>query len=297
MTHIVEKGSNTVTVAEPRSIEKENRTQSVINLNHFPNSGICSLESKETNSHLFPKRSMASNDQSDLNFPCSLLEHTASASGEKGTDRRQERAMRNRQSALASRERKRQYIVDLESEREALEVETRNLRVRVSTLESENSYVSAELVSLQNELDKLKQLVFAGQVNTDVSDSPVFTKECGDDSHPSKDVAAELGHLARPNFGTAQRLTNACTTSTDFLDATHESDLFWNGEISTFASNEDWLCDWKEFFANEKTLPNISSSGCDENSETGDLEESYQWAMEKEVKDDSLAINPKLLFV
>lgn len=74
-------------------------------------------------------------------------------------DRRRNRAIRNRQSAQASRERKRQYVQELESSRDALQAETRNLRARVHGLEYERGHLVEELARLRRDLEQLQGLV------------------------------------------------------------------------------------------------------------------------------------------
>lgn len=74
-------------------------------------------------------------------------------------DRRRDRAIRNRQSAQASRERKRQYVQELESSRDALQAETRNLRARVHGLEYERGHLVEELARLRRDLEQLQGLV------------------------------------------------------------------------------------------------------------------------------------------
>jgi hypothetical protein len=77
-------------------------------------------------------------------------------------DRRRDRAIKNRESAQASRERKRQYVSELEETRDTLKEESRNLRARVGILEVEKSSLIGELTVLKREFEQLKRLVLGG---------------------------------------------------------------------------------------------------------------------------------------
>ncbi|PJF18688.1 hypothetical protein PSACC_01512 [Paramicrosporidium saccamoebae] len=77
-------------------------------------------------------------------------------------DKKRERAIKNRESAQASRERKRQYVSELEETRDTLKEESRNLRARVGALEYEKSSLMGELTVLKREFEQLKRLVMGG---------------------------------------------------------------------------------------------------------------------------------------
>jgi len=77
------------------------------------------------------------------------------------TNKQRKRAIKNRQSAQASRERKRLHVAELEKSRDSLSGETMMLRSRVSTLEMEKENLSMELCNLKEQFKKLKQLVLA----------------------------------------------------------------------------------------------------------------------------------------
>jgi len=74
--------------------------------------------------------------------------------------KKRERAIKNRLSAQQSRERKRRYAEDLEEARGSLEHETRCLRARVDSLETEKHVMSLEIGALRNEVQQLKLLLF-----------------------------------------------------------------------------------------------------------------------------------------
>jgi len=191
MSHILETGLNSATVAKPRLAKKRQST-------YFPSSVTDSSGLKKDSSYIVAERPMTDSNQNSQTLTSDLsIEAVSTATVKNSTDRHHERAKRNRQSALASRERKRQYIAELESERDALEGETRNLRLRVSTLESEKSLLFAELGSLRTDLDKLKQLVFAGQAKTSMPAAPLLIEETSDECQAiSNGVTPELGPLA-----------------------------------------------------------------------------------------------------
>jgi hypothetical protein len=87
----------------------------------------------------------------------------------KDEERKKDRAIRNRESAQASRERKRKYMSELEESRETLAQESRTLRARVGLLEDEKTTLVGELVSLRNDLNQLRQLLLGKGVTDDTN--------------------------------------------------------------------------------------------------------------------------------
>jgi len=77
------------------------------------------------------------------------------------------RALRNRQAAHASRERKRQYTCELEHERDQLFEESRLLRSRIDLLEAEKTSLAAQVNLLQSEMDSLRRLILGGSFKLD----------------------------------------------------------------------------------------------------------------------------------
>lgn len=101
-------------------------------------------------------------------------------------DRKKERVIKNRQSAQASRERKRQYVAELEQTRDSLMEESRNLRTRVGSLEREKSTLVCELTVLKREFDELKRLVLGDK-----------TLDTGTESNSNQRVHCDNGMMGQ----------------------------------------------------------------------------------------------------
>ena len=86
-------------------------------------------------------------------------------------DRKRMRAIKNRQAAHASRERKRRYLEELELNNRTLENESWTLRARVETLEHEKSELRATLTTLQSDIEQLKQMILTRF--TDIPQTPL----------------------------------------------------------------------------------------------------------------------------
>lgn len=86
-------------------------------------------------------------------------------------DRKRMRAIKNRQAAHASRERKRRYLEELELNNRTLENESRTLRARVETLEHEKLELRTTLTTLQSDIEQLKQMILIRL--TDIPQTPL----------------------------------------------------------------------------------------------------------------------------
>ena len=96
-------------------------------------------------------------------------------------EKRQERAIKNRESAQASRERKRHYMEELERDRDALTLETKSLRARVGVLEEEKSTLMNEMAVIKQEMEQLKQLVMRQDLNSSTNEEAAKDNNAGRD--------------------------------------------------------------------------------------------------------------------
>lgn len=69
------------------------------------------------------------------------------------------RIMKNRQAAQASRDRKKNYVTELEASKEQLETEAVTLRHRVEILETEKCSLSSQVCQLKSEFEQLRALI------------------------------------------------------------------------------------------------------------------------------------------
>jgi len=80
------------------------------------------------------------------------------------SSRKQQRVLKNRQSAQASRERHRQHVQELEASREALLIESTNLHLRVAQLELDKARLAVEVETLRNEFLQLRKAMLGESV-------------------------------------------------------------------------------------------------------------------------------------
>lgn len=132
-----------------------------------------------------------------LPLPSVSTSSSSAANASPGERKKQERAIKNRQSAQASRERKRQYMDELEQERETLLTESRNLRARVSTLETEKGFLLGELSTLKRDFEQLKQLVLGGKRANAAKDESV-SENCPSTAFGIADTPAAVPSVGPP---------------------------------------------------------------------------------------------------
>lgn len=96
------------------------------------------------------------------------------------------RAVRNRQAALTSRERKRAYVLELEAARAALLQDSHRSRHRIGLLEAENSALRAELDALRGDFAHLRELL--------TSSAPPTSAAA--DANQSRGLWGRAGHFA-----------------------------------------------------------------------------------------------------
>jgi len=99
--------------------------------------------------HVIPKDQLPKMSAEELEEYAQHIQESTLSTGEKNEIRKQLRLVKNRESAQASRLRKKNYIDDLEHRVSLLQSENSNLRQNVSSLHNENTQLKSEVVYLK----------------------------------------------------------------------------------------------------------------------------------------------------
>jgi regulator of replication initiation timing len=99
--------------------------------------------------HVIPKDQLPKMSAEELEEYAQHIQDSNLSTGEKNEIRKQLRLVKNRESAQASRLRKKNYIDDLEHRVSLLQSENSNLRQNISSLHNENTQLKSEVVYLK----------------------------------------------------------------------------------------------------------------------------------------------------
>jgi len=99
--------------------------------------------------HVIPKEQLPKMSAEELEEYAQHIQDSNLSAGEKNEIRKQLRLVKNRESAQASRLRKKNYIDDLEHRVSLLQSENCNLRTNISSLHNENTQLKSEVVYLK----------------------------------------------------------------------------------------------------------------------------------------------------